>query len=86
MLLPLLWASVVGYLAFQILALLLAAGRDRWSAGLPLLIMVPIFAWSVTGLVVGYNTWAVPVLLASPLALIYVVLAICDRRVSPTEQ
>jgi hypothetical protein len=56
MLLPLLWASVAGYVAFQILALFLTAGRDRWSVGLPLLIMVPIFAWSATGLVVGYNT------------------------------
>jgi hypothetical protein len=86
MLLPLLWASVAGYVAFQIFVLFLAAGRDRWSAGLPLLVMVPLFAWSVTGLVIGHNTWAVPMLLGAPLAFIYVALAICDQRKLPTER
>jgi hypothetical protein len=77
--LTLLWASVAGYIVLQPLALYLAVGREKWLAGAPLVIMVPIFVWTAAGLVTQSNLWPLPLLLASPLAFIYVVLALGEH-------
>ena len=74
MLLDLLWLSVLAYVVVQIIVLRRAAGFGRFAAGLPLVVMVPIFLLTVYGLVQQSNLWPILLLLSSPVAFLYVVI------------
>ena len=75
MLLSLLWLAVPAYLVMQAVVLWRSSGRARLVAGAPLIVMVPVFALSIAGLILNKNLWPLLVLFASPLALLYVCIA-----------
>jgi hypothetical protein len=75
MLLDLLWLSVLAYVVVQIIVLWRASGFSRVAAALPLLVMIPVFVLTIVNLVLEKNLWPIFLLLASPLALLYVVVA-----------
>jgi len=74
MLLDLLWLSVLAYVVVQIIVLRRSSGFGRVAAALPLLVMIPVFVLTVVNLALGKNLWPIFLLLASPLALLYVVV------------
>jgi hypothetical protein len=84
--LELLWLSAAAYLILQIVVILRSSGPSRWIAALPLLVMIPVFVWTIVGFVQESNLWPLALLFASPVALLYVVaafvvqLAIRSRR------
>jgi hypothetical protein len=69
--LDLLWLAVPAYVILQVLALAWSTGRARLVAGAPLIVMAPIFVLSVVGLLQGSNLWPLPLLFASPPAMLY---------------
>jgi hypothetical protein len=68
----LLWLCVAGYAVGQVVALLRTSGQARLAAGLPLVVMLPILAFTVVSLARESNLWPLPLLFASPFALLYV--------------
>ena len=74
MLLDLLWLSVLAYVVVQIIVLPRSSGFGPVAAALPLLVMIPVFVLTVVNLALGKNLWPIFLLLASPLALLYVVV------------
>ena len=75
MFLNLLWLTVPAYLVMQVVVLWRSSGRERLAAGAPLIVMVPAFILSIAGLILNKNLWPLALLLASPLALLYVCIA-----------
>ncbi len=73
MFLDLLWLSVPAYIVVQVV-LRRASGFGRVAAVLPLLVMIPVFVLTIVNLALGKNLWPIFLLLASPLALLYVVV------------
>jgi hypothetical protein len=69
-----LWLSVLAYVVLQVIVLRRASGSGRVAAALPLLVMVPVLVLTVVNLALGKNLWPIFLLLASPLALLYVVV------------
>ena len=77
----LLWLTIPAYVVVQVVALLRSAGGSRVAAVLPLFVMVPVFALTAVALVQESNLWPILMLLASPVALLYVaVVAVLARR------
>lgn len=74
MLLGLLWLSVLAYIVMQITVLRRASGFGKVATAVPLLVMVPVFVLTIVNLALGKNLWPIFLLLASPLALLYVVV------------
>ena len=75
MLLSALWLTVPAYLVVQAVVLRRSSGRARLAAGAPLIVMVPVFALSIAGLILNKNLWPLFLLFTSPLALLYVCIA-----------
>ena len=73
--LDLLWLTVPAYVILQILVLARSSGWDRVAAGVPLVIMVPVFAITIVNLARESNLWPLLLLFASPVALVYVAVA-----------
>ena len=73
--LDLLWLTVPAYVIIQFLALAWSSRGTRLAAGLPLVVMVPVFAFTIVGLVQESNLWPLLMLFASPVALVYVAVA-----------
>ena len=65
--------AVPGYFFLQLLIGLRYRGRWLIFALLPLLIMVPLVIHAGFGLAAGSNMWPVLVILASPVAFVYLV-------------
>jgi hypothetical protein len=81
MLLSLLWLAVPAYVILQAIVLWRSAGVARILAGVPLLGMIPVFVYTVMGLINNSNLWPLLLLFSSPVALLYVsVAAIAIRR------
>jgi hypothetical protein len=79
--LDLLWLTIPAYVVVQIVALMRSSGGSRVAAGLPLFVMVPVFAFTAIALVQESNLWPLLMLFASPVALVYVsVAALLARR------
>jgi hypothetical protein len=77
----LLWLCVAGYAVGQLVVLLRTSGQARLAAGLPLVVMLPILAFTVFSLIQDNNLWPLPLLFASPFALLYVAfLGLFTRR------
>jgi hypothetical protein len=73
--LNLLWLCVVAYGFVQVLVLWRPSGPSRVAAALPLVVMIPIFVLTLINLLRGSNLWPLLLLLISPFALLYVVVA-----------
>jgi hypothetical protein len=69
----LLWLCVVAYVVAQVIVLLRTSGPSRVVAAVPLLVMVPIFVLTAVAYAQDSNLWPLWLLLANPVALLYVV-------------
>ena len=84
MLLSLLWLALPAYLILQVIVLWRSSGRARLAAGAPLIVMVPVFIYTIVGLIQGSNLWPLLLLFTSPLAMLYVgIIAIVSHRPAP---
>jgi hypothetical protein len=85
MLLDLLWLAVLGYTVLQAVALTRLSGAARAAASVPLVVMVPIVIVTLVAVAQQSNLWPLLLLLASPLALVYlaVVLLVAGARGMP---
>jgi hypothetical protein len=63
--------SVPGYIVLQIVAWRRLDGGWRKAAMLPLILMVPVFAYSLFALFAGSNLWPIFLLFACPPGLLY---------------
>jgi hypothetical protein len=70
--LGILWLSVAAYVVLQVVVIIRSSGLSRLLGALPLLLMVPIVVLTLVGLAQRSNLWPLLLLLASPLALLYV--------------
>ena len=70
----LIWLAVPAYIILQFLVIWRSSGPSRWVAALPLLALIPIGVITVIGIAQSSNLWPLLLLLASPVALIYVVV------------
>ena len=70
----LIWLAVPAYIILQFVVIWRSSGPSRWVAALPLVVMVPIVEITVIDLTQGSNIWPLLLLLASPVALLYVVV------------
>ena len=77
--LPLLWLSVLAYLVMQIFLLVRPLGGTRGAVALPLIVMVPVLASTVAGMVEQSNLWPLILLLTSPLAFLYLLIVALMR-------
>lgn len=68
------WLTVPAYVILQILVLARSSGWSRITAALPLAAMIPIAVITVIDLGQGSNLWPLLLLLASPVALLYVAI------------
>lgn len=73
--LDLLWLAVPGYIILQIFVLMRTSGSARVGAGAPLFLMVPVYMFTLFGIVNASNLWPLALLFASPVALLYVAIA-----------
>jgi hypothetical protein len=72
----LMFGSMYLYPIAQIAALWLARPGERLVNALPLLLMVPVYLWTVYAVWMNSNLAGLFVVLASPLALLYCVVTI----------
>ena len=72
--LDLIWLCVPGYLLLQAYVLARPNGSARWTAWAPLVVMAPLFAYAAISLANGSNLWPLPILFASPLACLYLIV------------
>lgn len=72
--LDLLWLSVAAYLVLQPVVIACSSGPARWVAAAPLAVMVPTGVLTVVALAQQSNLWPLLLLMASPVALLYVVV------------
>ena len=79
----LMWLSVPLYVVLQAVAL--ARPESRTAAAVPLVVMVPLFAYTGVALARGSNLWPLPLLFASPPAalLLAAVLLLTHRGAVP---
>ena len=81
--LDLLWLTIPAYVIVQAVAMTRSSGGFRVAAVIPLFVMVPVFIFTLVDLARESNMWPVLILLASPVALLYVTLvALLARRLS----
>ena len=72
----LIWLAVPANFVMQLLALARTSGGGRIAAGAPLLVMIPIFVVTAVNFANQSNLWPLPLLFASPIALLYVTVAV----------
>lgn len=75
----LLWLSALAYLVMQIFLLVRPLGGKRGAIALPLVVMVPVFASTIAGVVQQSNLWPLLLLLTSPLAFLYLLVVALVR-------
>jgi len=80
----LLWLAVPAYVVLQILALVWARGMARFLAGAPLIVMVPVFAYTMNALAQDSNLWPLLLLFSSPVAMVYAGVATVVARRTQT--
>ncbi|HUG12979.1 MAG TPA: hypothetical protein VMM36_18320 [Opitutaceae bacterium] len=87
LLVPLAFLSLPAYPLFQVYALWKLRGMTRLLSALPLVFMLPIYAYSFFALSKGSNLWPLFAIFASPVALIIVivVMVIARRRAAEEE-
>jgi len=73
-------APVVAYLVFQIRAFMKLRGGRRIFAAVPMLFMIPIFVISIEALFKGSNMWPIFLILASPIACLWLWIAFKYQR------
>lgn len=76
------FVAAAAYIPLQLFTLLKWAGGWRWLALAPLIVMVPVIAWSVMGLAQESNLWPLLLIFASPFAALYLVILLVFRAVS----
>jgi hypothetical protein len=86
LLLPLAFLSLPAYPLFQIYALWKMRGRARLFSALPLVFMLPIYAYSFVALSKGSNLWPLFAIFASPVALIIVIAVMVVARKRAAER
>jgi hypothetical protein len=69
-----LWLCVPADVIVQTLVLMRTSGPSKWAAGLPLLVMVPVYVMTGIAYVQESNLWPLCLLFTSPVALLYVVI------------
>ena len=80
LLVPLAFLSLPAYPLFQVYALWKLRGRARVLSALPLIFMLPIYAYSLLALSKGSNLWPLFAIFASPVALIIVIVVMVIAR------
>lgn len=80
LLVPLAFLSLPAYPIFQVYALMKLRGRARLVSALPLVFMVPIYAYTALALSKGSNLWPLFAIFASPVALIIVIAVMFVAR------
>ena len=73
-------APVLAYFVFQIRALIKLRGGRRLFAAVPLLFMIPILVISVEDLLKGSNLWPIFLIVASPVACVWLWIAFKYRH------
>ncbi len=69
----LIWLAVPAYIIMQFVVIWRSSSPSRWVAALPLVVMVPVFVLTGMAYAQESNLWPLCLLLASPVALLYVV-------------
>lgn len=64
-------AAVPGYFVLQFYTARTWDGSWRWAALAPLLVMVPLIAFTVFAFAAGSNLWPLMLILTAPVACIY---------------
>lgn len=70
----LIWLAVPTYIILQFVVIWRSSGLSRSIAALPLLLMIPVFVVTGINLAQESNLWPIWLLLASPLAFVYVLI------------
>jgi hypothetical protein len=86
LLVPLAFLSLPAYPFFQIYALVRLRGRVRLVSALPLVFMLPIYAYTILALSKGSNLWPLFAIFASPVALIIVIAVMFVARKRAAEE
>jgi hypothetical protein len=73
--------SIPGYFILQIYLLLRSRGRWRTAAGLPLLVTVPLTAYTLYALLAASNLWPLMMLFLMPFAFVYLVAVWLAKRI-----
>jgi len=76
----LIWLAVPLYVVLQAVALARPGGR--LAAAVPLAVMVPVFAFTGVSLALQSNLWPLLLLMASPVAVLYLAVVLLARRAS----
>jgi len=74
------WGPVVAYLVLQIRALMKLRGGRRIFAAIPLLFMIPVYVVTIIALSQGSNLWPLILIFASPVACVWLVIALLANR------
>jgi hypothetical protein len=74
------FAAVPAYPVLQIIALRTLTGGWRYAAAVPLLAMAPIVAFTAFAFNQQSNLWPLLLILASPVALLYLLAALWLQR------
>jgi hypothetical protein len=88
----LLWAlwclTIPAYPIMQIIAVLRTSGTLRWIAALPLLVMVPAYGLFLFGIAQrgNHNLSWLPLVVPSPVALLFVTIVVVSRFLLPGEK
>lgn len=80
LLVPLAFLSLPAYPLFQVYALWKLRGTARLLSALPLVFMLPIYAYTTLALSKGSNLWPLFAIFASPVALILVIVVMLVAR------
>jgi hypothetical protein len=65
--------SAAAYIPLQVYTLIKWEGRWRWLALVPLVVILPVIAWTMVGFAQEKNLWPLLLIFASPLASLYLV-------------
>lgn len=82
------FGAALGYIPLQIWAAVSCRGGWRWAALAPLVLMVPVFGYTVYALAQESNLWPIVWLFVSPLPAAYLTIVIVSyylaaRRAQP---
>jgi len=68
------FAAVPAYPVLQVMALRNLKGGWRYAAAVPLLAMIPLVAFTLVAFQQQSNLWPLPLILASPVASLYLLV------------
>ena len=74
----LIWLAVPLYVVLQVVAL--KRPGSRVAGAVPLAVMVPVFVATVVGIVQQSNLWPLLLLMASPVAVLYLTVVLLTGR------